>query len=49
MNNLRLAQGVNHARLDERRNQMFAIKVTMTEPDAIEIFKPGMAAQVVLE
>ena len=35
--------------LDERRNQMFAIKVTMTEPEAIEIFKPGMAAQVVLE
>ena len=35
--------------LDERRNQMFAIKVTMTEPDAIEIFKPGMAAEVVLE
>jgi len=30
-------------------NQMFAIKVTMTEPDAIEIFKPGMAAEVVLE
>lgn len=35
--------------LDERRNQMFGIKVTMTEPDAVDIFKPGMAAQVVLE
>ena len=35
--------------LDERRNQMFAIKIIMTEPEAIQIFKPGMAAQVVLE
>jgi HlyD family secretion protein len=35
--------------LDERRNQMFAIKIIMTEPEAIDIFKPGMAAQVVLE
>lgn len=35
--------------LDERRNQMFGIKVTMTEPEAIEIFKPGMAAQVILD
>lgn len=35
--------------LDERRNQMFAIKVIMTQPEAIEIFKPGMAAEVVLE
>lgn len=35
--------------LDERRNQMFAIKISMTEPEAVEIFKPGMAAQVVLE
>ncbi len=35
--------------LDERRNQMFAIKVIMTQPEAIDIFKPGMAAEVVLE
>jgi HlyD family secretion protein len=35
--------------LDERRNQMFAIKVIMTEPEAVDIFKPGMAAEVVLE
>lgn len=35
--------------LDERRNQMFAVKITMTEPEAVEIFKPGMAAEVVLE
>ncbi|HQR06349.1 MAG TPA: efflux RND transporter periplasmic adaptor subunit [Gemmatales bacterium] len=35
--------------LDERRNQMFGIKITMTQPEAIDIFKPGMAAEVVLE
>ncbi len=35
--------------LDERRNQMFAIKVTMTSPEALDIFKPGMAAEVILE
>ncbi len=35
--------------LDERRNQMFAIKITITQPEAIDVFKPGMAAQVVLE
>ncbi|MFT3882779.1 MAG: efflux RND transporter periplasmic adaptor subunit [Gemmatales bacterium] len=35
--------------LDERRDQMFGIKITMTQPEAIDIFKPGMAAEVVLE
>lgn len=35
--------------LDERRNQMFGIKIAMTQPEAIAIFKPGMAAEVVLE
>jgi multidrug resistance efflux pump len=35
--------------LDERRNQMFGVKVTMTEPAAADVFKPGMAARVVLE
>jgi HlyD family secretion protein len=35
--------------LDERRNQMFGIKITMIEPDAVKIFKPGMAAEVILQ
>jgi multidrug resistance efflux pump len=35
--------------LDERHNQMFGIKVTLTDPEAVQIFKPGMAAVVVLE
>jgi multidrug resistance efflux pump len=35
--------------LDERRNQVFGVKVALTEPEAIKTFKPGMAAQVVIE
>ena len=35
--------------LDERQNQMFAVKVSVTDPEGTHIFKPGMAAQVVLE
>jgi hypothetical protein len=35
--------------VDERHNQMFGIKVTMTDPEAIKIFKPGMAAEVLLQ
>lgn len=35
--------------IEERKNQMFGIKVTVTDADAVQIFKPGMAAEVVLE
>lgn len=35
--------------IDERHNQMFGIKISMTDPEAIKIFKPGMAAEVVLQ
>ncbi len=33
---------------EERKNQVFFVKVTLTEPDAVAIFKPGMAANVLL-
>ncbi len=33
---------------EERKNQVFFVKVTLTEPEAVAIFKPGMAANVVL-
>jgi HlyD family secretion protein len=35
--------------LDERRNQMFGVKVALTDPEGMKVFKPGMAAQVVME
>lgn len=33
---------------DERRNQVFYVKVVATDPEAEKIFKPGMAASVTL-
>ena len=34
--------------VEERKHQVFGIKVMLTEPDAVAIIKPGMAAQVQL-
>jgi multidrug resistance efflux pump len=34
--------------VEERKHQVFGTKVLLTEPDAVAIFKPGMAAHVTL-